>query len=125
MLTGVTQADGLLRSAEVAFVGALVHRFPVLLPLLQEHLDDYDGLLPHVFLGDVTRWVLGHIESPADSEVGAVLVFFEACFAQGGEHERELISVSFLENLPRRGEPGAALRDQLGPDLLRQLDQIG
>lgn len=114
-----------MRAAEVAFVGALVHRFPILVPLLQEHLDDYDGLLPHVFLGDVTRWVLGRGLPSGSSEARAVLDFIEACFAQGTEHERELISVSFLENLPRAGEAGAEWRDQLGPELQRELEQIG
>lgn len=114
-----------MRAAEVAFVGSAAHRFPGLMMLLQEHLDDYEELLPHVFLGDVTRWVAARALPPRDPEVEQLLAFIEARFAQGGEHEREMISVSFLENLPRPGEPGAELRNQLGPNLLRQLDQIG
>lgn len=114
-----------MRAGEVAFVGALVHRFRGLMPLLRDHLEFYDGVLPHVFLGEVTRWVLERASQPDDSEVARVLAFIEECFAAGGEHERELISVSFLENLPRRGEPGAELRDRLGPQLMHQLDRLG
>ena len=114
-----------MRAEEVAFVGALVHRFPVLLPILQVHLDDYETLLPHVFLADVTRWLVGKSGSRSDSDVNAVLLFLEACFSEGEEEERELISASFLENVPDPGEAGSELRGRLGPALAQGLDQIG
>lgn len=114
-----------MRAAEVAFVGCLVCRLPNLMPLLQEHLDDYETLLPHVLLGDVTRWVVERARPSVGPEVETLLAFFETSFVEMGEHERELISVSFLENLPPRGEAGSELRDQLGPNLTQQLRQIG
>lgn len=123
-LVSAAPTGAAMRASEVAFVGALVHRFMSLEPLLQEHLDDYDGLLPHVFLGDVTRWIVTSA-SEGSSEVTDVLGFFEWSFARGGEHEQELIAVSFLENLPSPGDPGAEVRSQLGPALTRQLEQIG
>jgi hypothetical protein len=43
-----------MRAYEVALTGALCHRFPAFMPMLQEHLDDYDGLLPHLLMADVT-----------------------------------------------------------------------
>lgn len=115
-----------MRAAEVAFVGALVHRVPVLRPLLQEHLNDYDALLPHVLMGDVTRWVINEFETDGQSEVlRAVLEFIESSFRDGRDHERELVAVSFLENLPRRDEEGSQLRRLLGPYLTKQLEAMG
>lgn len=112
-----------MRAEEAAFVGALVHRFPMLLPTLQQHLDDYDGLLPHVFLGDITRWIVEKFDSEDDSQIKGLLIFIEDCFSEGNENERELITVSFLENLPLLGK-GAKLRTRLGPNLLQQLNQL-
>lgn len=48
-----------MKARDLALVGELVSRVPELLPVLQAHLDDYDGLLPHLFMGDVTRWISG------------------------------------------------------------------
>lgn len=115
-----------MRAAEIAFVGALVHRFRVLLPILQEHLDDYDALLPHVFMGDVTRWVLGEYQAHGESALlRDVLDFIESSYSRGDDHEQELISVSFLENFPRPNEEGSRLRALVGPSLSEQLDVIG
>ena len=112
-----------MRAAEVSFVGALVQRFPVLKGLLQQHLDDYDGLLPHVLMGEVTRWLISEFRKDnASPVVREFLGFMETAFANREEHDRELIAVSFLENLPRIGEPGEELRRALGPALRRQLD---
>ena len=115
-----------MRAAEVAFVGALVHRFPTLRPILQEHLDDYDALLPHVLMGDVTRWVVGEFRTHGESDrLREVLDFIESSYHQGDEHEQEIIAVSFLENLPRPDEQESGLRGLLGPSLTEQLRVIG
>jgi len=115
-----------MRAYEVAFVGALCFRFPELMPQLQEHIDDYDGLLPHVFMGDVTRWVLQRFhDDPSDPTVRQVLDFIEIAFEGATGGEREIIGTSFLENLPRPGEENDGLRALLGSALQNQLHEIG
>ncbi|MEX1207537.1 MAG: hypothetical protein WEE36_02890 [Acidimicrobiia bacterium] len=115
-----------MRAAEVAFVGALVHRFRVFLPILQEHLDDYDALLPHVLMGDLTRWVVSEFETHGESGLlREVLDFIESSYSHGDDHEQEPIAVSFLENLPRPDENASKLRALLGPSLSKQLRVIG
>jgi hypothetical protein len=115
-----------MRAFEVALVGALCRRFPVFMPMLQEHLDDYDGLLPHVLMADVTRWVVRRFEAdPSDVTLRQVLAFIESAFEDAEGDDRELIAASFLENLPRLGEAGADVRAMLGPDLQDQLRRIG
>jgi hypothetical protein len=118
-------------SAEtVAFVGALVHAHPTLLPTLQEHLDDLDGeVLPHLLMADIERWAEREVEagrSDATSDLAAVLGAIELAFKEFFESEvGELISVSFLEHLPRPKAPGSVLRDLVGPRCAAALDVIG
>jgi len=106
-----------MRADDVALSGGICLKFPVLRVLLQQHLDDFEGLLPHMLMADVTRWLVRRFgESQGeDAEMKQVLVFLEEQYASGGEHIRELVAVSVLENLPQRGEEGYALRDLLGP----------
>jgi len=105
-----------VRADDVALVGGLCLEFSELRGLLQRHLDDYDGLLPHLFLADVTRWLVARrMESGAkDPLLRAVLAFLENQFESGGAHIKELLAVSVLETLPLKGEAGSEIRDQLG-----------
>jgi hypothetical protein len=111
---------------EWAFSGALCYRFPILMPLLQEHLDDYNGLLPHVLMGDVTRWVVQRFRADASDEtLRQVLDFIESAFESAQGEDRQIIAASFLENLPRAGQEGAGVRALLGPALQDHLRMMG
>ncbi|HSR68677.1 MAG TPA: hypothetical protein VLU25_12130 [Acidobacteriota bacterium] len=116
-----------LSAETVAFVGALVYRFPALLPVLEEHLQDQDGeVLSHVFFGDLTRWIVGRLETAGrkDRILREILDFMEHAFGRGEGEVQELIAVSFLENLPSPGEPGSEIRSLLGPLLQEQLKRM-
>lgn len=76
------------------FCEELVRRFNELAPLLQEHVADYDEILPHVFMGDVTRYVLSG--TPQREEL---LRHLNDALRNGGEEIQNLIAVSFVENL--------------------------
>jgi hypothetical protein len=119
-------------SRSVEFVRSLVSRFPNLTNVLAEHIADNDEILPHLFFGDLTRYVetlhgvaRADSVSPSKQELRSILAYLEETYAGGDEELQELISVSFLEHLPRRGESGWELRDMLGPQLTRQLRVIG
>ena len=115
-----------MNAYDTAFVGALCFRFPVLMPLLQEHLDNYDCLLPHVLMGEVTHWIVHRFHADAnDSTLRQMLNFIEATFERADHEDRELVAVSFLENLPGVGQDDAGVRAALGPALQEQLRQIG
>src|SRR3954471_14705300 len=112
----------------VSFVRSIVARFPSLSAILEEHLKDNLGeILPHVFLGDVTRYLPSLLLAassggfPIRRELRDILDYLEEVFSGDGAELRELISASFLENLPRPGESGAQLREMVGPTLKRQL----
>jgi len=116
-----------MRAAEVAFVGALVHSRPWLMPVLQGHLDANECLLPHLLLADIERWAEARLSSYGgdDSQLKGVFEFLEQGYAVGDPHVEELISVSFLELLPGPNEPLAELRELVGSRLRQQLDVIG
>jgi hypothetical protein len=113
-----------MNARDILLVADLVEEAPPLLPLLQEHLDTYDSLLPHIFMADVTRWaVREHTSNPSDQSLALLLQRLETAFEAGDPHEHELIGASFLENLPSRTDPGADIRERLGPAMRRHLDQ--
>lgn len=117
----------------VSFVRATVERFPIFEELLQTHMNDNFGeILPNVFLGELTRYVVDLASNPQDDSgddkelrVSEVLRYLENQFVQGGDEIQELISVSFLENLPRQGTPGHEIRNLVGPNMRNQLRKIG
>jgi hypothetical protein len=110
---------------QVSIVGSICYLAPELLPVLQEHLDDYDGLLPHVMMGDITRWVIRKYNADrSDPTLRQVLTFIEDACSKADYEDRGIIIVSFLENLPRMGEDGAEIKSLLGPSLLSELQKI-
>jgi hypothetical protein len=117
----------------VEFVERLARQFPALMPLLREHLADYDEVLPHLFFADLTRhviaeWKRGRTDAlrPILDELDAIYegVIDDTDYRGEGEPLPNLIAVSFLENLPWRHEPGAEIREILGPHLRSELERM-
>ncbi|HEV2500238.1 MAG TPA: hypothetical protein VGY31_11730 [Terriglobia bacterium] len=107
--------EGLLQSA------------PELRPLLDEHIQQYDELLPHVFFGDVTRFVMDRVRTEGgagnqDAVVRRILGFLEEAMASSDENVQELVSLSFLENLDPSDPAYEELKAMLGPNLRRELE---
>jgi len=120
----------------IGFIEGLVGRYPRLKPIFDEHVSDNFGeVLPHLFFGDLTRYVVSrflavesgaeHESAASEAELEALLSDFEDAYVGGDEEIQELISVSFLESLPRPGEEASGLRAWLGPALSAQLRVIG
>ncbi|MBW3650414.1 MAG: hypothetical protein KY458_07595 [Actinobacteria bacterium] len=119
-----------------ALINRLAGRSPRLAALLREHrVENFGDVLPHVFFGDLTRFILREYcriagertvdESAMTSELEGLLEELEGAFASGEDEEvSELIAVSFLENLPGRDEEGQGIRDLLGPTLRTALAKI-
>lgn len=109
------------------FVEALVVDHPDLEALLDEHREDNMGeVLPHVFFGDLTRFVVAHHLDPvADpTELDPLLATLDRGMLDGDDEVKELIAVSFLENLPYPDEDGADIIDRLGPALTAELETL-
>ncbi len=88
------------------FCEELVRRFDDLAPMLQEHIEDNDEILPHVFMGDITRYVLS--DGLQRQELVRCL---DDALRKGGEEIQNLIAVSFVENLESDEELERALRN--------------
>lgn len=101
----------------VAAIGALIDAHRELLPVLEEHLIDNEGeVLPHLVMADVIRWLVDHRQShPGICQ--SVLSWLEREYVDGAEDVRGLITVSGVVMIPDPGQPGAELRDLLGPAL--------
>ena len=81
------------------FCEGLAQRSPDVADILAEHISDNDELLPHVFLADVTRYVL------ADGrDRGPIVQYLDNAFASEGPEVENLIAVSFVEYLVNREE---------------------
>ncbi len=118
-----------MSAATVAFVGAMTHRCPWLLPTFAEHLSDQEGeVLPHLYMADVERWAEAELQrvSGGSAELAELMGFLEAEFARHADSDvGEVISASFLEHIPRPGEKGSELRTLVGPSLAERLRLIG
>ncbi len=99
---------------ENGFCERLAEMFPDVRKMLNDHLADYDELLPHVFLGDVTRYVL-----QGGPDRARIVQHLEDAFAREREGIDELIAVSFVENIETLECLNAALNGVTG-DALRQ-----
>ena len=102
----------------VDFITLLVQEVPELSSVLAEHMDENDEILPHVLMGDITRLACAKMENDPDSpSVRALLNRLEAAYAFGSEPVKELISVSFLENLADESTAAAFVVGHIGPNL--------
>ena len=78
----------------VDFCKSLADQCPDVSDILTEHIADNGEVLPHVFLADVTRYLL------ADGRCRKALVkYLDQSFATKGPDVEDLIAVSFVEYL--------------------------
>ena len=78
----------------IVFCKSLAGLCPDVANILNEHMDDNMELLPHVFMADVTRYVL------ADGRFRSTLVkYLDQSFSTKGTDVENLIAVSFVEYL--------------------------
>lgn len=106
-----------MSASTVAAVGALVDSHRELLPLLAEHLADNGGeVLPHLLMADIVRWLVAHLDSHPHV-CRSVVAWLEREYLGGDEEIRGLITVSGVLLIPDPGQPGAELRELLGPAL--------
>ena len=120
-----------LMSANHRFIDSLVSQVSELRPVLDEHIRQNDELLPHVWMGDVTRFVVelytdsaqktGVAKASSFHILETILRAFEAEMESGDDEVKELIGVSFLENLDPEAQYYAPLKLLMGEELSKQL----
>lgn len=102
-----------MNSETDAFVDRLTRMEPLLKPALDEHRKDNDGVLPHVFMGDVARWAIRMTDSSETERLRRTLDFMEHEYGDGKSDVANVIGASFVEYLV--DEP--AVVRQFGPRL--------
>lgn len=110
---------------EEQFFHGLMQDFPQLESLYAEHVEFYEEFLSHVFLADVVRWAVNLFgeagQGLTEEAIGLQLInFVESAYVRGDGTVRELIKVSFVENLPYSGQEGFHIHGYL-PENLRRI----
>lgn len=96
------------------FCEQLARRFDDLAPFLQEHVADNDEILPHVFMGDVTRYALS-----GGAQRRELVRHLNERMRKGEKDVQNLIAISFVANLENGEQLERALQDVQG-DALRE-----
>jgi len=110
------------------FIKSLLQLVPELHKLYDEHIVDYGELLPHVFLGDVTRFFVQEIRKGAmdkDGPAGRILDFIEDDLKKDEIEIQELISFSFVENIAKDEDIILRLNNLLGPNMKKEINAVG
>jgi len=97
---------------------------PELRDAYERHVSDNDMLLPHVFMGEVARFVVEKArENTPESAclVDKVLALLEQAYERGDDAVQNLIGVSWIENLAKVGDVADKLRNLMGPVLRHEL----
>ena len=112
------------------FMVHLLAEVPELAEIYREHETAYDQLLPHVLMGDLARLALelsARSQSPqahTGSTLTKLLDILDFGMRSTAAPVRELIAVSFLENLDETEPNYRSLAGRLGPALAEEMTRL-
>lgn len=112
----------------IACVNTLLDKVPELRPVYDEHIHDNGELLPHMFFGDVTRYAVQQVrwgEMGPAKPVERILQVLDQSMGSGDEQVKELIAVSFIENLVEHDDVLESLKGLVGPNLEKEIGNHG
>lgn len=98
-------------------IAALLRAEPALKAVLREHLADNGELLSHLYIADVTRWLV------ANGPGAPVLAVLETALVDGDAEVRDIILASFIENIEQDEPSYQPLRSALGPSLRKAVNE--
>lgn len=88
---------------------------PEIIAIRDAHVGYYDEVIPHVLMGEIAQWVQRMWVEGQTDVVRRVIDSLESGYESLSDRERNVVDVSFVENLPLPSEPGAGLAALLGP----------
>ena len=107
------------------FARGLVAECPALQPIFEEHMRANDELLAHLFMEDVTRFVVDATTKPELRQpLELILNTIEEGLKLGSDDVEGLIVVSFVENLLGEDDAVSALLPLMGPGLREWVQRI-
>ncbi|HEX4015135.1 MAG TPA: hypothetical protein VHX15_00220, partial [Frankiaceae bacterium] len=96
---------------------------------LEDHMAIYGMLLPHVLFGDLTRFVMDAHDSGDLQLAARCLAFLDEALRTGDEDTKNLVTVSFVENVDPWNEASQPFIDSwpkaLHDEALRQAGAQG
>jgi transcriptional regulator of NAD metabolism len=108
-----------------AFIRELALTAPELQRILDTHISDYNVVLPHVLFGDISRFVISEARRiETRSTIIPLLNKIEKGLTEGSEGIRELIQVSFVENLIGETKAIQSMENFMGPNLKKSVEAI-
>ncbi len=100
----------------------MIVEVPDLQMAYNQHIKDNNELLPHVFFGDLTRYIIEKVKIKDDTSVIKILALLEDGLNLNNTEIKNLISASFVENLIDEEETVVMLLKAVaGPKLLEEL----
>jgi len=102
----------------VTLVQQLVAAVPAFEETYENHVSNYDEVLPTMFMEEVRQSAVASFEGAADEpDWRSTLAFLEEQFALGDEDVQNVIFLSFIYPLPFADEPGHGIVAHLGPTM--------
>jgi hypothetical protein len=107
------------------FVRRLVAAEPALTADLNEHLETYDELLPHLVMNDLVYRLIEWIDSGDEADLARARTVLQALENEWGKDYEidEAIAASFVENLPDPDSSDRKILTLLGPKLKEEYDR--
>lgn len=113
-----------MNSAE-RLVEELLGAVPEVQGIYEAHMDDNGTLLPHVFMGDVTRFTLQIARNASGQDVlRRLLAIVEDGLRSGETDVANLVAVSFVENLCGEDKAVVSLIPLMGEATRRELKSL-
>jgi len=107
------------------FIEELLIAVPELRAVYSIHIFDNGELLPHLFMGDVTRFVLQIAQSASSQEMlRKLLVTVEDGLRSSEPDVPNFVALSFVENLCGEGEAVVPLVPLMGETTRRELRSL-
>jgi hypothetical protein len=108
------------------FPGLLREQVPGFDRVYDEHVRDYDEVLPHVLVGELLRFLSAQVRSHGEdcAALSRAMDLLEQGMASGDPQLQELVAVSFLENLEPEDPSFHAISRLFGPRLREQYEKF-
>lgn len=105
-----------------SFADQLRREVPGFEHVYNEHVADYDQVLPHVLLGDLVRFLSREVElhGATSAALRQAMSLLEGGMGSRDPRLQELVAVSFLENLDPTDASFSTIRTFFGPRLDEQ-----
>jgi hypothetical protein len=114
-----------MNNTQTFFLLELVQLLPALRPIYIEHLNDNGEMLPHVLMGDFTRFIVQNVTPPSNEQnVQPILDSLEEALTGGNPELDNLVGVSFVESLQGEEKALKVLVNRVGPALREEIKAI-